>query len=161
MVSKFDIYKSLNMRLKRAGFTRDGLNKKFPNNGHICTYLCDLFLKMDGIVRRQDLVDYGIIHATDHTTNAFLEALVKTRFISWDMEENTVRGCKHYQVFAHVRLADLIEREKVGERVTKVEFQKLKSRTEGLENCIRKIIEKFDPPCTDEKFTGYTKNSTV
>lgn len=157
MERRFSIYPTLNLRLKRGGFCKTGIYKKFCNYGCLTNYLCYLFLQSNGIVRRHDLLIYKIFSKEEALTNELLNCLVKAKFIKWDMEENIKNGFDRYQVFASIKLADLIDKESGEQKATKKEFLTLKQEINNLTKAVKRIIEKFDPPCTEEKINNYLK----
>jgi len=166
MSSQYSIYKTLSKRISRNGFNKKGLNRRFPNNGAIATYLCDLFLKLDGIVGAFDLVRYGIIK--EGQTIEFLDLLVKYKYITWDMEGNVKCGRHRYQTFSFEQLSDLLNKEQGQQVATKrdvialrQEIAELNTKYMAHDKCIRKLIEFYDPPVTEEKVNNTLKWSKL
>lgn len=154
MSSQYKIYNSLHLRLRRAGFHSKGLYSQF-SAAHLTNYLCFLYIKKNGVVYKEDLIKYKIIHNNENTTNELLKFLVKTNFILWDINENKEKNLKIYQTFASIKLIDLIEKEVIGEKSTKKDIAILQSEIESLKKVIIGLISIFDPPVNQDKIKKY------
>lgn len=180
---KLKSYHTLTMRLRKAGFKNKGKYCIFEKTSALVNFLFNLYLDNKGMVYKSDLVKYGVLYENETSTNELLKYLNNEKFIKWEITENVKLGLKHYQTFAGEKLVDLINKElkeqyaiesdvvkmrveidelknNKMEFVKKEEFIKLKEETaikiSKLENTIKNVIEKFDPPFTEEKYKKYS-----
>jgi len=174
MASKYTVYDTLRKRLNTDGFHTRGKYKQFGHPGKTATYLCDLYFKFNGVVSAHDLISYEIIR--EGQTIEFLSLLVRYKYLTWDMDENVKLGRHRYQTYASINLADLINKERGEEAATKKEVASLSHEVQALrdecsahrqeliemkekfadhDRCLRKIINHYDPPVTEDKVKEY------
>lgn len=149
------IYQKLFLRLKRAGFQKTGVYRQFPHAGYIVSFLFELFLSKKGVVFKSDLIAYKIVKEGETYTNDFLRALSHANFIVWSMEDNKKSDFKHYQVFPGSKLKDILKEIDKNQKADFEDLLRLDIRVSKLENALKYLINKFDPPYTENKYVMY------
>lgn len=170
------IYHTLQMRLVRAGFCKNGAYSQYNFAGSLANYLTFLFKNKKGIVFKSDLICFGLMKETDTYINDLLISLVKTNFIVW--EPNNKDKKRFYQTFVGYSCADLLNKnllntEQIATQKELLEFEyniydrinlqekrilDLEKEVYLLNSIVAELIEIIDPPLTDEKLAKYKKS---
>lgn len=155
------VYNTIVMRLRRAGFSKNGVYPYFHNSGGIASFLYELYTQNNGVVYKSQLISHKIMGMDDGLTNDFLKCLVKTNFIKWDMSENQKKNLKPYQTFASHKLADLLDKHLHEQKATKKDLAIIEASVENelttnyisfsdFSKYIRLLIEVFNPPYSSD-----------
>lgn len=155
MASKFKNYDVLRKRLSNAGFKIKGKYSKFPYSGRIANFLLSIFSKSkECFISKKEFISFKLIKYIDGSADelGFLENLCDENFIV--IECIMFNKVYNYYIRPYKELSDLLDKE-VNQQTTKHEVVVSHKKIEALERGIRRIIEKIDPPYTEEKYKRY------
>lgn len=151
VVRKYSVYNAMEKALRKDDF-------EFP--GVLATFLMDIFLDGDGFITLNEAQGRSFCGKNRGDFSAWRDRLVEHQWISYDhqqaLESKTIGKC-----LPGKRLNRYLNKEKLQNEtlVTTRMLDKKMAKVDVLQDLVKVLIEKIDPPYTEEKEDAYLADS--